>query len=203
MCLTQRACHLWIPRGHLKTSDLGAACWLSRFMLCHPSWSVGEWGACSQSCGGGEQTRLVQCIQRTSRTDAANLSDAQCVQPAPVRRQACNTHSCPPVWSTGPWSQVSLDKRLPCHMKEIFKCTHICYVSYLQQETKLFSTFPMSPEPKQQRFHQPFTTVISTILNPKMLPMSTAGFFSLLLWLLSLLNFLIVLFEPSIILCHK
>ncbi|XP_056901633.1 A disintegrin and metalloproteinase with thrombospondin motifs 16 [Takifugu flavidus] len=74
---------------------------------CPASWSVGEWGACSQSCGGGEHTRLVQCIQRTSQTDADNLSDAQCIQPAPARRQACNTHSCPPVWSTGPWSQCS------------------------------------------------------------------------------------------------
>lgn len=86
-------------------------------MLCHPSWSVGEWGACSRSCGGGEQTRPVQCVQRTSQTDVANLSDAQCVQPALARRQACNTHSCPPVWATGPWSQVNLlKKKVGCYV---------------------------------------------------------------------------------------
>lgn len=88
-------------------SDLGAACWLSGFILCCPSWSVGEWGVCSRSCGGGEQTRQVQCVQRTSQTSVDDLADSRCAQPTPVRRQACSTHSCPPVWTTGPWSQVS------------------------------------------------------------------------------------------------
>lgn len=46
---------------------------------------------------------------------------------------------------------------------------------------KLFNTFPLSPEPKQQWFHQLFTTVISAVLNPKILPMSTAVFFSSLI----------------------
>lgn len=112
-------------------------------MLCHPSWSVGEWGACSRSCGGGEQTRPVQCVQRTSQTDVADLSDAQCVQPVLARRQACNTHSCPPVWVTGPWSQVSLYKnQLLC------RC-------YLQQEANLLSSFAISPEPEWQWLHHP------------------------------------------------
>ncbi|XP_006804459.1 A disintegrin and metalloproteinase with thrombospondin motifs 16 [Neolamprologus brichardi] len=74
---------------------------------CPPSWSVGEWGVCSRSCGGGEQTRQVQCVQRTSRTDVDTLADSRCAQPSPVRKQTCNTHSCPPVWTTGSWSQCS------------------------------------------------------------------------------------------------
>ncbi|KAM3615039.1 uncharacterized protein V6R79_022589 [Siganus canaliculatus] len=74
---------------------------------CPASWSVGEWGVCSRSCGGGEQTRQVQCVQRTSQTNVDDLADSRCVQPTPARRQACNPHSCPPVWSTGPWSQCS------------------------------------------------------------------------------------------------
>lgn len=76
-------------------------------MLCCPSWSVGEWGVCSRSCGGGEQTRQVQCVQRTSQTNVDALADSRCAQPTPARRQACSTHSCPPVWAAGPWSQVS------------------------------------------------------------------------------------------------
>uniref|UniRef100_A0A3Q2WFH6 ADAM metallopeptidase with thrombospondin type 1 motif, 16 n=1 Tax=Haplochromis burtoni TaxID=8153 RepID=A0A3Q2WFH6_HAPBU len=74
---------------------------------CPPSWSVGEWGVCSRSCGGGEQTRQVQCVQRTSQTDVDTLADSRCAQPSPVRKQTCNTHSCPPVWTTGSWSQCS------------------------------------------------------------------------------------------------
>lgn len=75
-------------------------------MSCCPSWSVGEWGVCSRSCGGGEQTRQVQCVQRTSQTDVDGQADSRCAQPTPTRRQACSAHSCPPVWTTGPWSQV-------------------------------------------------------------------------------------------------
>uniref|UniRef100_A0A3P9JVS4 ADAM metallopeptidase with thrombospondin type 1 motif 16 n=1 Tax=Oryzias latipes TaxID=8090 RepID=A0A3P9JVS4_ORYLA len=74
---------------------------------CPHSWSVGEWGVCSRSCGGGEQTRQVQCVQRTNQNNVDARADSGCAQPAPVRRQTCNTHSCPPVWSTGPWSQCS------------------------------------------------------------------------------------------------
>ncbi|XP_072250752.1 A disintegrin and metalloproteinase with thrombospondin motifs 16 [Leuresthes tenuis] len=74
---------------------------------CPASWSVGEWGGCSQSCGVGEQTRQVQCVQKTSQTNVDVQTDSRCAESLPVRRQACNTHSCPPVWTTGPWSQCS------------------------------------------------------------------------------------------------
>ncbi|XP_034409811.1 A disintegrin and metalloproteinase with thrombospondin motifs 16 [Cyclopterus lumpus] len=74
---------------------------------CPASWSVGEWGGCSRSCGGGEQTRQVQCVQRTSQTNVDAPADSHCARPPPARRQACSAHSCPPVWTTGPWSQCS------------------------------------------------------------------------------------------------
>uniref|UniRef100_A0A7N8Y0K4 ADAM metallopeptidase with thrombospondin type 1 motif, 16 n=1 Tax=Mastacembelus armatus TaxID=205130 RepID=A0A7N8Y0K4_9TELE len=74
---------------------------------CPASWSIGEWGACSRSCGGGEQMRRVQCVQKTSEANVDTLADSECAQPTPARKQACNTHSCPPVWTTGPWSQCS------------------------------------------------------------------------------------------------
>uniref|UniRef100_A0A3Q3GUF0 ADAM metallopeptidase with thrombospondin type 1 motif, 16 n=1 Tax=Kryptolebias marmoratus TaxID=37003 RepID=A0A3Q3GUF0_KRYMA len=74
---------------------------------CPASWSVGEWGACSRTCGGGEQARLVRCVQKSSQTKTDVLSDSGCAQFTPVRRQACSTHSCPPVWTAGPWSQCS------------------------------------------------------------------------------------------------
>ncbi|XP_077383579.1 A disintegrin and metalloproteinase with thrombospondin motifs 16 isoform X4 [Festucalex cinctus] len=73
---------------------------------CPASWSAGVWGACSRSCGGGEQTRQVRCVQR-SRTKDDTLADSRCSQTTPARRQACSTHSCPPTWTTSPWSQCS------------------------------------------------------------------------------------------------
>uniref|UniRef100_A0A3Q3KD59 ADAM metallopeptidase with thrombospondin type 1 motif, 16 n=1 Tax=Monopterus albus TaxID=43700 RepID=A0A3Q3KD59_MONAL len=74
---------------------------------CPASWSLGEWGMCSRSCGGGEQMRQVRCVQKTRQANIDTLADSHCPQPTPARGQACNTHSCPPVWTTGPWSQCS------------------------------------------------------------------------------------------------
>ncbi|XP_037129892.1 A disintegrin and metalloproteinase with thrombospondin motifs 16 isoform X2 [Syngnathus acus] len=73
---------------------------------CPASWSLGAWGACSQSCGGGEQTRQVQCVQKSQTKDDI-LADSYCSQQSPVRRQPCSTQSCPPIWTTSPWSQCS------------------------------------------------------------------------------------------------
>ncbi|XP_030639093.1 A disintegrin and metalloproteinase with thrombospondin motifs 16 [Chanos chanos] len=74
---------------------------------CPPSWSVGDWGACSRSCGAGEQIRQVRCTQRIGPSQVNPVQETQCMQPAPLHRQACNTRSCPPEWTTGPWSQCS------------------------------------------------------------------------------------------------
>ncbi len=73
----------------------------------HHSWRVEDWAACSRSCGSGEQIRQVRCVQKTAPDQVHTVTDDQCTQPPPPRRQTCNTHSCPPVWSAGPWSQVS------------------------------------------------------------------------------------------------
>ncbi|CAG6015861.1 unnamed protein product [Menidia menidia] len=74
---------------------------------CPASWSVGEWGECSRSCGGGARTRQVHCVQKTSHIHVDTLAASHCAESIPVRRQACNTHSCPPVWAVGQWSQCS------------------------------------------------------------------------------------------------
>ncbi|XP_076971227.1 A disintegrin and metalloproteinase with thrombospondin motifs 16 [Tamandua tetradactyla] len=79
------------------------ACQLS---ACPPSWSVGNWSACSQTCGGGVQSRPVQCTQR-ARYRSEVVSSSLCPQPVPTSRQACGSPSCPPAWVTGPWAQCS------------------------------------------------------------------------------------------------
>ncbi|XP_010968665.3 A disintegrin and metalloproteinase with thrombospondin motifs 16 isoform X1 [Camelus bactrianus] len=73
---------------------------------CPPSWSVGNWSACSRTCGGGTQSRPVQCTRR-AHYKSERVSASLCPQPVPSSRQACHTQSCPPAWSTGPWAECS------------------------------------------------------------------------------------------------
>lgn len=54
---------------------------------------VGGWGGCSASCGGGTQTRTVQC----KRTGDVACDDSFCTRAGlavPARSQACNTQGC-------------------------------------------------------------------------------------------------------------
>ncbi|KAM6224390.1 A disintegrin and metalloproteinase with thrombospondin motifs 16 [Rhynchocyon petersi] len=79
------------------------ACKLS---ACPPSWSIGNWSVCSRTCGGGTQSRPVQCTWRV-RYREEPVAGSLCPQPMPVGRQICSSQSCPPAWSTGPWSECS------------------------------------------------------------------------------------------------
>ncbi|HVC21314.1 MAG TPA: thrombospondin type-1 domain-containing protein [Vicinamibacterales bacterium] len=56
------------------------------------SWSAGAWSVCSVACGGGLQTRTVQCID--SNGNVVNSSDCAGLA-APATSQTCNTQACP------------------------------------------------------------------------------------------------------------
>ncbi|XP_006168966.1 A disintegrin and metalloproteinase with thrombospondin motifs 16 [Tupaia chinensis] len=77
-----------------------------RVSACPPSWSVGNWSICSRTCGGGTQSRPVQCTRR-AHYSSEPVATSLCPQPVPASRQACNTQSCPPLWSVGPWAECS------------------------------------------------------------------------------------------------
>ncbi len=55
------------------------------------SWQTDSWGACSEPCGGGSQTRSVWC----QRNDGVTVADSYCSSPKPATSQACNTQTCP------------------------------------------------------------------------------------------------------------
>eukprot|EP01029_Cantina_marsupialis_P023369 TRINITY_DN581278_c0_g1_i2.p1 TRINITY_DN581278_c0_g1~~TRINITY_DN581278_c0_g1_i2.p1 ORF type:complete len:1587 (-),score=238.16 TRINITY_DN581278_c0_g1_i2:149-4909(-) len=66
-----------------------------------PEWEIlSDWTECSKSCGGGEQTRVVSCLQ-----DGEESND--CTSTKPDSIQSCNNHICP-LWEiVSDWSACS------------------------------------------------------------------------------------------------
>lgn len=71
------------------------------------SWTVGDWNACSVTCGGGSQTRSVQCVSHDASGPRV-VEDALCAAyaEAPPSLQTCNMQTCAEYHVTG-WSAVS------------------------------------------------------------------------------------------------
>ncbi|CAH1791827.1 unnamed protein product, partial [Owenia fusiformis] len=66
-------------------------------------WETTEWGECSQTCGGGSQSRTVTC-QKDDGESAENLCDES---QKPATTQTCSTESCPASWAVGEWQECS------------------------------------------------------------------------------------------------
>ncbi|KAM8897838.1 ADAMTS-like protein 1 isoform 1-T1 [Spinachia spinachia] len=75
---------------------------------CPPMWDTRDWGQCSQSCGGGFQTRQVLCKQRLADGSILELPDTFCPSKNPANQQPCAKRQCPPQWVTTDWSQCSV-----------------------------------------------------------------------------------------------
>lgn len=54
------------------------------------SWKTGNWGNCTQTCGGGTQSRSVYCY----RADGFTVNDSLCSGTKPNSSQICNNQSC-------------------------------------------------------------------------------------------------------------
>lgn len=66
------------------------------------SWQASSWGSCSQTCGGGTQTRTVSCMSSYGGSVLDSYCDANS---KPGATQSCNTALCPSYsWRVGNWS---------------------------------------------------------------------------------------------------
>ena len=64
------------------------------------SWQTYTWNTCSASCGGGTQTRIVQCEDNYGYA----VNNWMCSGIMPSSSQSCNTQACMNYsWKTGNW----------------------------------------------------------------------------------------------------
>lgn len=70
------------------------------------AWKTGSWGSCSAPCGGGTQTRMVQCVDTNTGTA---VSGSNCSGAKPTNSRSCNTQQCKQyAWDTGTWSACNV-----------------------------------------------------------------------------------------------
>ncbi|XP_055330583.1 ADAMTS-like protein 1 [Paramacrobiotus metropolitanus] len=76
---------------------------------CPPRWNTSEFSACSRTCGGGTQTRTIQCVQElgASAGDVLLLPQSSCSYPPPRDFIACASTDCAPVWDVEPFGPCS------------------------------------------------------------------------------------------------
>ncbi|XP_064632863.1 A disintegrin and metalloproteinase with thrombospondin motifs 9-like [Lineus longissimus] len=88
-------------------------------------WRTGDWGHCTVSCGGGDQKRMVKCIQLDEQFNFNRYTDTCEIGKKPVNQQKCNNNNCvnpnnfdiahissnnvvgTKHWRVGPWGQCS------------------------------------------------------------------------------------------------
>ncbi|MEQ2163482.1 hypothetical protein GOODEAATRI_030575, partial [Goodea atripinnis] len=64
-------------------------------------WRTGPWGACSSTCAGGFQRRVVVC------QDADGRSNSYCDERVkPAESKSCDSGPCP-LWNYGVWREAS------------------------------------------------------------------------------------------------
>ena len=74
------------------------------------SWVADPWTKCSATCGGGFQTRTLQCVEDSDNGESfISEEDTPCYDAGQIRpetKRKCNEHDCP-RWEALNWSAVS------------------------------------------------------------------------------------------------
>ncbi|XP_057647833.1 A disintegrin and metalloproteinase with thrombospondin motifs 20 [Chionomys nivalis] len=70
-----------------------------------PQWNFGDWGECTQTCGGGIKSRFVIC----QFPNGQMAQEQNCDLPKPPSMMQCHVHACPGdvSWYRGPWKSCS------------------------------------------------------------------------------------------------
>ncbi|KAG7473908.1 hypothetical protein MATL_G00100940 [Megalops atlanticus] len=68
---------------------------------------VGEWGACSVTCGAGLQQREVVCVSQLQNGSYISTLDLYCSGPKPPTTHTCETQHCHVLWETSEWTKCS------------------------------------------------------------------------------------------------
>ncbi|XP_044763903.1 A disintegrin and metalloproteinase with thrombospondin motifs 9 isoform X2 [Coccinella septempunctata] len=71
---------------------------------CNAMWLFGAWSQCSQSCGGGIQTRTAQCVDLNNN---APIDEENCKEIEKITKRECKNNDCP-RWYATDWSQCSV-----------------------------------------------------------------------------------------------
>lgn len=76
---------------------------------CPPTWTVGEWTACSATCGASRRLRQVLCKEQRTQSVITTVPLSSCNQTTrPASVEDCEVPSCP-SWEAGEWGECSVD----------------------------------------------------------------------------------------------
>ena len=70
------------------------------------SWFIGEWSACSKTCGVGDRVRRVHCIQEVKNGQIEMMPFSNCKGDVPEKFEKCSVQKTCPEWKTDSWSEV-------------------------------------------------------------------------------------------------
>ncbi|KAL4227864.1 hypothetical protein ACF0H5_013302 [Mactra antiquata] len=94
-------------------------------VVCPPAWKVSEYDACSAPCGGGRQSRSVECQQITSIGGIKNVPSYRCPDPIPLSERSCNDIYCQAEWRTGSWGECSVTCGMGMETRPVYCVKHV------------------------------------------------------------------------------
>ncbi|XP_071506076.1 ADAMTS-like protein 3 [Diadema antillarum] len=81
-------------------------------------WKTRGWSRCSASCGGGQQTSVLEC---TDLATGETVADTRCEGRKPeIATRNCNNINCPPRWEPEPWHVCTKSCGTGNQVREVF-----------------------------------------------------------------------------------